>query len=141
MVADGPPASDPCLFCDIIAHRRPGYFVYEDDATVAFLDLYPLSRGHLLVVPRRHVDRLTDLAPADYAPVLRGLVEVCRRVGRLAADYNVGVNQGAAAGQIVFHLHFHVIPRYGEPSPFAPSSRTRLTEAEATDLIARLGRP
>ncbi len=138
-MVDGPPAGDPCLFCDIIARRRPGYFVYEDEATVAFLDLYPVSRGHLLVVPRRHVDRLTDLSPADHAPVLRGLIEVCRRVGRLAPDYNVAVNQGAAAGQIVFHLHFHVIPRYGGPSPFGPSPRTPLTGPEAAELVSRLG--
>lgn len=141
MAEEGPPAGDACLFCDIVAGRRPGYFVYEDPEVVAFLDIFPISRGHVLVVPRRHVDRITDVRPEEYPGLLRGLAEVCRRVGRLSPDYNVGVNQGAAAGQIVFHLHFHVIPRYGEPNPFATPGRTRLTPSDAGTVQADLGHP
>ena len=141
MEASGPVAASPCIFCAIAEKRAPSYVVYEDAQTLAFLDIAPLSRGHTLIIPKAHVDRITDLAPSQYSKLLSTVTEVCRRVERLSRDYNIGVNQGALAGQIVFHLHFHVIPRYGEPSPFGPSNRTRLTEAEAADLIARLGRP
>ncbi|EQD29676.1 histidine triad (HIT) protein, partial [mine drainage metagenome] len=85
--------------------------------------------------------RLTDLAPEEYAPYIGALATVCRRAERLSPDYNVTLNQGAAAGQIVFHLHFHVIPRYGEANPFNPSARKRLSEEEARALVAELSPP
>jgi diadenosine tetraphosphate (Ap4A) HIT family hydrolase len=128
-----------CIFCDIVAGRATASTVYEDEKTIAFLDLFPITRGHLLVVPKRHVDRLVDLPEEDYADVLRALARVCRRVERLSRHYNVGVNQGALAGQIVFHLHFHVIPRYDANNPFAGRARTRLTEDDAHAVAAELG--
>lgn len=69
------------------------------------------------------------------------LTTVCRRIERLSPDYNVALNQGARAGQIVFHLHFHVIPRYGEPNPFHVGGRRRLSDGEAKALVAELSRP
>jgi histidine triad (HIT) family protein len=108
-----------CVFCEIVGGRLPAHIVYEDAGALAFLDLFPWTRGHLLVVPKRHVDRLRDLAVADHAPYLGAIAEVCRRVERLSSDYNIALNQGARAGQVVFHLHVHVIPRYGEENPFA----------------------
>ncbi len=131
----------PCIFCDIIAGRAPAHQVYADGGCVAFLDLFPITRGHVLVVPKRHVDRLTDLRPEEYSDLLRAVVEVCRRVERLSPDYNVAVNQGRLAGQIVFHLHFHVIPRYDVPGPFATTPRTRITESEAVSVGHALAGP
>ncbi|HXW67454.1 MAG TPA: HIT domain-containing protein [Thermoplasmata archaeon] len=137
--ADG---RDPnCVFCAIVEGRAPAYKVYEDEATVAFLDLFPFTRGHLLVVPKRHAPRLTDYAPEDQAALVRTLSVMCRRAERLTADYNVAMNAGARAGQIVFHLHFHVIPRYGEANPFHPTQRHRIREDEAGQVVAELSRP
>ncbi len=129
----------PCVFCEIVAGRAPAHKVYEDDATLAFLDLFPLTRGHLLVIPKKHGARLTDFGPPEQAAVLRTLEKMCRRAERLTSDYNVGLNAGARAGQIVFHMHFHLIPRYGESNPFQPRHRVRLTDAEAQRLITELG--
>ncbi|MFZ0699492.1 MAG: HIT domain-containing protein [Thermoplasmata archaeon] len=137
----GTPRSEPCIFCAIVAHRAPAYLVYEDAEAIAFLDIFPFTRGHLLVVPKHHVPRLTDLAAEEHAPYIGALATVCRRAERLSPDYNVTLNQGAAAGQIVFHLHFHVIPRYGEVNPFHPSARRRLSEEEARTLVAELSPP
>ena len=135
----GEPSRAPgCVFCDIVERRSPAHLVYEDDTTLAFLDLFPFTRGHALVVPKRHVDRLTDLPPADYAGVLGGLASVCRRLERLSTHYNVALNQGSLAGQIVFHLHFHIIPRYGEENPFHARPRERLNDADARALLAEL---
>jgi histidine triad (HIT) family protein len=128
----------PCIFCEIVAGRAPAHRLYEDEKAVAFLDLFPITRGHMLVVPKRHVDRLTDLPESDYADVLRALTAACRRAERLSRHYNVGLNQGALAGQIVFHLHFHVIPRYDENNPFGGRARTRLADAEARDVLSVL---
>ncbi len=134
---EDPPGS--CIFCSIVRGGAPAFKVYEDSKTIAFLDLFPITRGHVLVVPKRHVDRITDLPESEYADLVRGLAHVCRQVERLSQDYNVAVNQGRLAGQIVFHLHFHVIPRYDSSGPFATTPRTRLNEAEAADVRRSLG--
>ena len=136
-----PDAAPKCVFCDIIAGRAPAYRVFEDDSTVAFLDLFPFTRGHLLVVPKRHGARLTDYGPEDLLALVRTLERMCRRAERLTPDYNVALNAGAKAGQIVFHLHFHLIPRYGESNPFHPRERVRLTEEEAKSVTAELTLP
>ena len=137
------PTSPPgkCVFCEIVAGRAPSYKVYEDDTTLAFLDLFPFTRGHLLVIPKRHGARLTDFGSDDQAAVLRTLEKMCRRAERLTSDYNVTLNAGSKAGQIVFHLHFHLIPRYGESNPFHPPERVRLTDEEAKRVIAELSPP
>ena len=129
----------PCIFCEIATGRASAHRIYEDDQTVAFLDLFPITRGHVLVVPKRHVVRLTDLREEEYGDLFRALAKVCRMAERLSQDYNVAVNQGALAGQIVFHLHFHIIPRYNAPGPFATTPRTRIRDEEARTVLAALG--
>jgi histidine triad (HIT) family protein len=129
-----------CIFCDIAARRAPAFIVYEDATTAAFLDIFPFTRGHLLVIPKRHGARLTDIPFDDQIALVRTLDEVCRRTERLTPDYNVAMNAGAKAGQIVFHVHFHVIPRYGEANPFVGPGRPRLSDDEARDLVRELSR-
>jgi histidine triad (HIT) family protein len=130
-----------CVFCDIVARRASAYIVYEDATTLAFLDIFPFTRGHLLVVPKRHGARLTDLPFEDQMALIRTLDEMCRRAERLAPDYNLALNAGARAGQVVFHVHFHIIPRYGEGNPFRASARPALTESDAKALVAELSSP
>ncbi len=137
----GPSPPEKCIFCDIVAGKAPAYKVYEDAKTLAFLDLFPLTRGHTLVIPKRHGARLTDYGSDDLGAVLRTLETMCRRAERLTPDYNVGLNAGASAGQIVFHLHFHLIPRYGESNPFRSTGRNRLSEADAEGVVAELSGP
>ncbi len=136
MAAEGP--AEDCVFCSIVAGRAPAHVFYEDEQTLAFLDIYPFTRGHSLVIPKRHGARLTDIPFDDQIALVRSLDEVCRRMGRLTEDYNVAVNAGAKAGQIVFHVHFHVIPRYGEKNPFLGPHRDRLGDRDAAELLARL---
>ena len=130
---------EDCIFCPIVAHRSPSYTFYEDPFAVAFLDIFPFTRGHALVVPRRHVDRLTDLKVDEPGKLLASVAAVCRRIERLSRDYNISLNQGALAGQIVFHLHFHIIPRYDRQNPFNSTSRPRLEPREALELVHLLG--
>jgi histidine triad (HIT) family protein len=102
-----------CLFCAIIAGDIPSRQVYADDAAVAFLDINPWHAGHSLVVPRRHVtDVLTQPeALSEIAPAINATGRLLTE--RLGADgLNVLLNSGAVAGQEVFHLHAHLIPRY-----------------------------
>ena len=108
---------DPdCLFCKIIAGELPGEIVAEDEGAVAFMDINPATRGHLLVVPRAHVKNVLEAPPDDLQATILTAQRMARQITeRLGAD---GVNLlnscGSAAWQTVFHLHVHVIPRYAE---------------------------
>ena len=103
-----------CIFCKIIEGELPCYKVYEDKRVIAFLDINPINKGHVLVVPKEHYNNLLD-TPKD---LLKDLVIVIQKltpdileaIG--AKDFNLGLNNGRAAGQIVDHVHFHVIPRF-----------------------------
>lgn len=110
---------DPdCIFCKIVSGELPSQRVDEDEHTVAFMDLNPATRGHALVVPRRHARNLLEIDPDDLAATIRAAQRLAQRaVPALGAD---GVNLinscGSEAWQTVFHLHVHVIPRYrGDP--------------------------
>lgn len=103
-----------CVFCDILARRAPGSFVYEDDEVAAFLDLFPVHPGHTLIVPRRHVVDLAGCPPGlagRLFAVAAGLAPAIVRASE-ADGFNVWTANGAAAGQEIFHLHLHVLPRY-----------------------------
>jgi histidine triad (HIT) family protein len=111
--------SDPdCIFCKIIAGELPSQKVDEDERTVAFMDISPATRGHVLVVPRRHARDLLEIEREDLEATMATVQRVARRVSeRLGPDgINLLNSCGAAAWQTVFHFHVHVIPRYeGDP--------------------------
>jgi histidine triad (HIT) family protein len=103
-----------CLFCKIVAGEIPAARVREDERTIAFMDINPATRGHLLVVPREHATDLTDVGAEDLAACTAAAQALAIQVKeKLGAD---GVNLlnscGRAAWQTVFHFHIHVIPRY-----------------------------
>ena len=101
-----------CIFCRIANGELGVDFVAESERAVAFRDLQPQAPTHVLVAPRRHVAALRDLGPDDAAlggALLALAAEVARREGLLAGGYRVLTNDGADAGQTVFHLHFHVL--------------------------------
>ena len=99
-----------CLFCRIVARQSPSDIVYEDDAVVAFKDIYPKAPVHLLIVPRRHIASLVDATDED-ALVLGRCVVVARRLaedsGYAEKGFRLGVNTGPEGGQVVYHVHFH----------------------------------
>ena len=110
-----------CIFCRIVAGEAPCHRVHEDELTLAFLDLFPVSRGHLLIIPKRHY---SDLFGADDASLER-VIAVSRRLAhalsRALEPDGIGVHQlnGSAAGQTIFHYHMHLIPRrVGDPILF-----------------------
>jgi diadenosine tetraphosphate (Ap4A) HIT family hydrolase len=102
-----------CVFCSIIAGEAPAIRICEDDDYLAILDIRPFTRGHTLVVPKRHSVDLTDTAPETLA----GMVAIGQRIARaaraseLADATNIAINDGSAAFQSVFHIHLHVLPR------------------------------
>jgi histidine triad (HIT) family protein len=104
----------PSLFTQIMRRELPGEIVYETERETAFLDLYPASEGHTLVVPRLEVARFDELPPDDLASLMRTVQLVAKGVTRAMGTphYTLRLNNGAPSGQIVFHVHFHVIPRW-----------------------------
>jgi histidine triad (HIT) family protein len=132
----GAPAPN-CIFCRIAAGQAPAWVVYEDAHAIAFLDTRPIAPGHILVCPKAHSERLTEME--EMANLTAALKKVAQMVEEnLAADYNLGANQGALAGQVVFHHHWHVIPRYeGERQDFW--TRMELTDEMAKEILGKLG--
>lgn len=102
-----------CVFCAIVAGVAPAHRIYEDDDYLAILDIRPFTRGHTLVIPKRHTADLTDTPPETLA----GMATIGQRIARaarateLADATNIAVNDGRAAFQTVFHIHLHVLPR------------------------------
>lgn len=126
-MADNTPAvAEGCIFCAIVARTAEASIVFEDESVVAFMDLNPVTPGHLLVVPRKHAVGLEDLDKAtsshvwsvghDLSRAIRRSVMRCEGINTLLCD-------GAVAFQTVFHFHLHVIPRYaGDGWSIVPDS-------------------
>ena len=112
--------NDDCVFCKIIAGRIPAQIVHQDGDVVAIEDLHPQAPTHLLIIPRLHVPTLLDLSP-DQAHLVGRIVETAGRLARerkLESGFRVVVNNGAGAGQTVYHLHFHLLG--GRPMRWPP---------------------
>jgi histidine triad (HIT) family protein len=107
-------AAAGCIFCSIVAGGSPAHVIAEDERTLAFLDIFPLTLGHTLVIPKQHADDLLDATPDDVAAVARMAQRVAQRVRSELSAPGVNLLQatGAIALQTVFHLHVHVLPRY-----------------------------
>ena len=104
-----------CIFCAIVAGAAPRSLVCEDELTVAFMDIRPVTPGHLLVIPKAHATYMADLAPDAGAAMMQTAMR-CAAALRASSLQTEGINlflaDGAAAGQEVFHTHLHVLPRF-----------------------------
>lgn len=104
-----------CIFCDIVAGRLPAVMLYEDDKVMAFMDIFPLRRGHALVVPRQHHRQLHELDSELRAHLIDTATRLTQAIYRSAlapAAVHYNVNDGPAAHQTVPHVHLHILPRY-----------------------------
>jgi histidine triad (HIT) family protein len=101
---------EDCVFCRIVARQTPADIEYEDDAILVFKDIYPKAPVHLLIVPKRHIESLARLEPAD-TDVLGRCVAAARllgeRTGYAERGYRLSCNTGPEGGQVVYHVHFH----------------------------------
>ncbi len=103
-----------CIFCRIVRNELPSHKVYEDENVLAFLDINPLSPGHTLVIPKRHATDIFELEGEDAGALMRGAQKVARAlIETIRADgINLLNSNKMAAGQVVFHYHMHIIPRF-----------------------------
>lgn len=103
-----------CLFCRIVAGEIPSYSILETETMIAFLDIFPTSPGHTLVVPKTHTPTMMetdDALLADWIQTTKRVAQVIKTATQ-ADGINIMQNNGEAAGQVIHHLHMHVIPRY-----------------------------
>jgi histidine triad (HIT) family protein len=135
-----------CIFCRIAAGTLPADMVYEAPRALAFLDRYPSARGHTLVIPRSHAPTVLELDDGDVGELFRAVKVVTQKALKALEPlgFNIGWNHGRAAGQHVFHLHVHVLPRYGEggrgvQSVGAGGGQGNLAEVAAAIRAAREG--
>ena len=114
--------ADKCLFCAIVAGEAPASVVWEDPAVIAFMDLRQPISGHVLVIPRRHIADILELDDDTGASLMAGTARVARAVSKAFSPDGLSVWQstGEAAGQEVFHLHLHVMPRRTGDTLFRP---------------------
>ncbi len=121
-------SSDACIFCQIVRGDAPAAHVYEDEQTLAFMDIAPLSRGHLLVIPREHAENLYEISADSLAAVVRTSHRIAPALRRVLEPEGLRILQlnGAPAGQTVFHYHMHLLPKNaGEPDIGSAGLRDR----------------
>lgn len=112
-----------CVFCDIVNKKATSYIIYEDEEYIAFLDKYPITIGHTLVLPKKHFERINDLSQKEFC----GLYARVQALNRLipprldATASHISINDGVAANQLVPHVHVHIVPR-------SENDGTRFTE-------------
>jgi histidine triad (HIT) family protein len=129
-----------CVFCKMVAGQIPVTKIYEDDVVLSFLDIGPISDGHTLVIPKQHFEKLHQ-CPAEI------LGQVASRLGKIAKavaaamnsdGYNVLCNNGRAAGQLVEHLHFHIIPRNTGDGVFNRWPAYKYEKGEIEDIAVKI---
>lgn len=103
-----------CIFCKIVAREVPNYTIYEDADVLAFLDIHPHAKGHTVVIPKSHFESVMDICDNGLVQVMRGVTQAVTRLEAVLKPdgYNIGWNDRPAGGQVVPHLHLHILPRW-----------------------------
>ncbi len=116
-----------CIFCKIRDGVAPSYKVYEDEHTVAFLDINPVTDGHVLLIPREHTQYIEELPEATSEALMKTMMRIVPPIQRAmeTTDSNIMINNGPNAGQLIPHVHIHIIPRPTRTGPQIFSSVTR----------------
>ncbi len=128
-----------CIFCKIVAGEIPSYKVYEDESVVAFLDIEPISKGHTLIVPKKHFKNMEAIPENELGKLMNGV----KNVGKIIKDkvqiegYNIMENNDPVSGQTIPHIHWHIIPRSNNDS-IEMWPRGEYMEGEAEEIINKL---
>ena len=128
-----------CIFCDILSKKREGHFIYEDENHVAFLDKYPIDKGHALVVPKHHYEKIIDMPEQGVGELFSQIPKIARAIlaATQADAFSLAQNNGRAAKQIIPHVHVHIIPRY-ESMGAIWTKRTIPSFEELEDLAKKI---
>lgn len=106
--------AEHCTFCEILKNEKTASYVYEDNRTIAILDIRPINEGHTLVIPKKHYENLYEIPDEEVAYLFKIVKKVASAVKKATNADGISIfqNNGRAAGQVIFHVHVHIIPRY-----------------------------
>ena len=129
------------IFAKILRGQIPSVKVYEDDKTFAFMDVMPEAEGHVLVIPKEGAENILDLSPSGLAALMATTQKVARAVDKALSPDGILLKQynRAAAGQSVFHVHFHIVPRW-EDMPLAPHGKVMVEASRLEPIAAKIRR-
>jgi len=129
-----------CIFCKIAKGDIPAKKVFEDNETVAFLDINPANPGHSLVMPKKHSENIFDVAEGDLHKAMSVVKDIATKLkdNMNASGINVVQNNGRPAGQLVSHIHFHVIPRFPEDNVIISYKRLHMEEKDLDEIVKKL---
>jgi histidine triad (HIT) family protein len=129
-----------CIFCKIIAGQIPCYKVYENQSVFAFMDIGPVSDGHTLLLPKGHYERLDQCPPEILAQIALAAGPIAKAIiaATNAPAYNVLCNNGSQAGQVVKHLHFHIIPRRDNDKVFDRWNAFKYAQGKAEEFLQKI---
>lgn len=124
-----------CVFCKIIKGELRSYKVYEDEKTLVFLDINPVANGHILVVPKNHYETMEEIPENDLCDLIKAVKKIGMGIKKALEieGYNVSLNNGRVAGQIIPHFHWHIIPRK-ENDGLSPWPHKQYEEGIAEEL-------
>ncbi len=108
--------SETCIFCNIVQKKVPASIAYEDDKTLAFMSIQPINVGHALVIPKKHYENIYEISKEEIGQLYRIVKKIAKAVKTTVATEGIRIiqNNGKAAGQVVFHMHVHIIPMYSD---------------------------
>jgi len=103
-----------CIFCKISAGEIPSHKIYEDDYALAFLDIFPHAKGHTVVIPKKHLENIDATSAEEWNFLLTAVYKAAKRVEEVLKPdgMNIAMNDKPVAGQVVLHMHWHILPRY-----------------------------
>lgn len=133
-------AEDSCIFCKIVQKKTHASTIYEDDKVIAFLDIRPLNEGHTLVIPKRHYAFIYEVPDEEVAHLYKAVKKVASAVkkGVKADGITITQQNESAAGQDVFHVHVHVIPRYAGQRLMRFDETEEATKAELDEVAKKI---
>ncbi len=131
---------DNCIFCKIANGEIPGHKVYEDTENLAFLDVKPHAQGHTVIIPKTHAMTVLELNDKKYLSLMSAVKKVMKKIqDKLDPDgFNVGWNHNTAGGQVVLHLHIHVMPRYNGDNGGSMHSIVKNPGKKSVEEVAKL---
>lgn len=129
-----------CIFCKIIKGDIPSAKIYEDEHVYAFMDIMPVTKGHVLLIPKKHVENIYDFTEEDAAQFFKAAPKVANALKEEFEPIGMNLlqNNGSAAGQTVFHYHLHFIPRYDDTDGFNLSTWESKQDEFTTEKVQQL---
>ena len=131
-----------CIFCKIVKKEIPSYVIMETENSMAFLDVFPVSRGHTLIIPKNHHEKVQDMEESDSADLFNTVRNVISKVDKITGSTLLAVHNGKESGQEIPHVHVHLIPRklsdQAGPVHSMFKDRPKFSDKELDDLCTKI---